>query len=65
MFTESEVHASPNVLGEVAAAVALAQLLVHDRASLFAITRQGEITYLKPTRGAITSACQVAIALDV
>jgi uncharacterized protein (TIGR00369 family) len=48
-------------LGEVAAAVAMAQLLAADRARLYAITRQGEITYLKPARGAITSLCQVAM----
>lgn len=49
-------------LGEVAAAVTMAQLLAADRASLYAITRQGEIDYLKPARGAITSACQVAMS---
>ena len=48
-------------LGEVAAAVAMAQLLAADRGHLYAITRQGEIAYLKPARGAITSACQVAM----
>jgi acyl-coenzyme A thioesterase PaaI-like protein len=48
-------------LGEVAAAIAMVQLLEHDRASLFAITRQGEIAYLKPARGPITSACQVTM----
>jgi uncharacterized protein (TIGR00369 family) len=46
-------------LGEVAAAVAMAELLEPDRASLYAITRQGEIAYLKPARGAIIAACQV------
>ena len=48
-------------LGEVAAAVAMAQLLAADRTRLYAITRQGEIDYLKPARGAITSACHVTM----
>ena len=48
-------------LGEVAAAVAMAQLLAPDRSVLYAITRQGDIDYLKPARGAITSACKVSM----
>lgn len=48
-------------LGEVAAAMAMVQLLAQDHAALFAITRQGEIAYLKPARGAITSSCQVSM----
>lgn len=48
-------------LGEVAAAVAMAQLLAPDRGRLFAITRQGAIDYLKPARGPITASAQVSM----
>jgi acyl-coenzyme A thioesterase PaaI-like protein len=48
-------------LGEVASAAAMAQLLELDQATLFAVTRRGEIAYLKPARGAITSGCQISM----
>ena len=48
------------VLGEVAAAVAMAELLAPNRGSLFAITRRGEIDYVKPARGPITASGQVS-----
>jgi len=48
-------------LGEVAAAVAMAKLLAADSASLYAITRRGEIEYLKPARGPITASGQVSL----
>lgn len=48
-------------VGEVAAAVAMAKLLEPDRATLYGITRHGDIAYLKPARGAITSSCDIAM----
>jgi len=49
------------VLGEVAGAVAMAELLAPDSAALYAITRRGEIDYLKPARGPITASGRVAL----
>jgi acyl-coenzyme A thioesterase PaaI-like protein len=51
-------------VGEVAAAVAMAKLLERDRATLYGITRHGDIAYLKPARGAITSSCDIAMTRD-
>jgi acyl-coenzyme A thioesterase PaaI-like protein len=48
-------------LGEVSAAAAMASLL---GTALFAITRHGEITYLKPARGAITGSASVALTRE-
>lgn len=48
-------------LGEVAAAVAMAELLARDRAYLHAITRRGDIAYLKPARGAITASSEISM----
>lgn len=50
-------------LGEVAAAAAVAQLLQADSGQLFAITRRGNIDYLKPARGVITAHGEVALSL--